>query len=138
MFSSLFLALPLTPRVSLSAAPCTVLLQSCILSPDTSPGRSDSSSCCLDTTCHSSGPKVVTPSHREPGNPAKLLFNPVPQTGKPKGLLQSNGLSKDCKTKGLTKTSFSAETLPASCGKSIPEGQPASNCRWSFRLWDCQ
>ena len=136
-FSSLFSSLPLTPRAHVCASPCTLFLNPC---PDSSPkGRPNNFSCSLHTSCHSCDPEVVTPSHREPGNPAKPTFNPITQTGKSDRLLQSGGLSRDHKSKAYPKPPLAQRLGPAACcGKNIPEGQPASNCRWSFRPSDCQ
>ena len=121
----------------LALAPCIPFLNPC---PDSSPkGRPNSSSCSLHTSCRSCNPEVVTPSHRDPGNPAKPTFNPITQTGKSDRLLQSGGLSGDHKSKAYPKPPLAQRLGPAaSCGKNIPEGQPTSNCRWSFRPSDCQ
>lgn len=86
--------------------PLSCASQSRILNIDTSQGRCGSSSCCLHTSCLSSGTQRCV---RNPGNPAKSIFNPNTQNGKPEGLLKFGGLSRNSKIKGLTKTSFSPE-----------------------------
>lgn len=94
--------------------PMCCALQAGILSKDISQGKRDSSPCCLHSTHHVSAllppAQEVTSRHRDPRNPAKSIFNPVTQNRNPEGLLNSDGLSRESKIKGLTQTSFSLET----------------------------